>query len=266
VGFRYLILCSGLLAGCASNKVPVNEGKYPSGKNQFRVELDKENRKNGRETWWYEDGQKKYEANNDRGVRQGMYQAWYPNGTMWYRGQDAMGKPDGSLIYWHPNGKAKTVAVFKNGKQVSRQDFDSTGVELGSDGMPLLSIPATPLPPKADSLARLRSEGIQEWSGRVRTTVESYWVLPKEMLKNNHKATAKIKVARNGKILRVQWLKRSPSVSFNNLTEKALKKVDRFPPFPASVPDADLEIQYEFETPGPETPARKLLLKGPASR
>jgi len=255
-----MLIFACLIAGCASNKIIVNEGKYPSGQTHFRVEMDPENRKNGREVWWYEDGKKKYEAENERGIRHGMYQAWYPDGTTWYRGQDAMGKSDGRLIYWHPNGKAKTIAMFRNGIQESRQDFDTAGLEMGAGGPP----PATPPIPeiKVDSPGVSRTEGIREWSGRVRATVESYWVLPKEMLKKSYGAKAKIKVAKNGKILNVEWVQRSPSASFNNLTEKALKKVERFPPFPLSVPDEDLEIQYEFESPGPEIPSNKLILKG----
>jgi len=75
---------------------------------------------------------------------------------------------------------------------------------------------------------------------------------------------AKIKIARNGDVQNIVWTEKSKSIVFNNLAAKALKKVKRFPAFPASIQDTTLDLQYEFVTPGLKAPRRKLeLLKSP---
>ena len=239
----------------------MNEGAYPSGKPQYRVEFDAEGRKHGKETWWYENGGEMYEAENEHGLRHGPYQAWYQDGKPWYQGMDAHGRAQDTLIYWFPNGALKTFAVFREGIQIARRDFDSTGAAVGPQ---LETVDEFSRKKSEDSLRtrRLREEGIAQWSRRVRSTVESYWVLPKEMIKNSHRAVAKLKVRRNGEILEVSWVEKSPSNPFNNLAQKALKNIRRLPAFPSTVPDKDLDIQYEFVTPGTESGKKKLELKG----
>ena len=107
----------------------------------------------------------------------------------------------------------------------------------------------------------LRKEGIQEWSSRVRSTVEPYWVLPKVLVKHKYRSVARIRSARSGDILNVTWVEKSRSMVFNNLAAKALRKVKHFPPFPTTVPDTVLEIQYEFVTPGISPHRKKLELR-----
>ena len=114
-----------------------------------------------------------------------------------------------------------------------------------------------------DSLRALniRQESIQEWSNRVRSTVEPYWVLPKVLVKHKYRSVARIRAARSGNILNVTWVEKSRSTVFNNLAAKALKKVKHLPPFPSAIPDTVLEIQYEFITPGIAPPRHKLELR-----
>ncbi len=105
-----------------------------------------------------------------------------------------------------------------------------------------------------------RNEALVEWSQKIRSTVEPYWVLPKVLVKHKYRAVARIRIGHGGDIRNVTWVEKSHSTVFNNLAVKALKKVKHFPPFPPTVQDSVLEIQYEFVTPGIMPPRRKLEL------
>ena len=237
IGFAFLF------CGCAGHKPPVLEDHFPSGRLSYHIEVDTGGRKQGHEVWWYDNGSRKYEAINEQGVRNGVFQAWNPDGSQWYRGKEEHGVAEDSLIYWYPNGKIQTVAVFHHGVQTGYQSFDSTA-KTWTDTLVERN--------RKDSLSalkdRLRREGITDWSRHVRTTVESYWSVPKDMAKNSYRSAALIRIDRMGNLRSVGWTEKSPSQPFNNLAVKALKKVKRFPPFPPEVPDATLEIQYEFVT------------------
>ncbi len=239
------ILTAVLLTACAVSKPSVKEGAYPSGRPHYRIELDAQGRKQGAETWWYENGFKKFAAHNDSGEENGTIAAWYPDGKPWYRGFENHGRAQDTLTYWYPNGRIKMRVLFEAGRQINRWDYDSTGTLITPQ-----SLGAAAAQARRDSLNRLREQGIRQWSRRVRAAVEQFWVLPKALVKKGNHATAKIRVSRNGEILSVLWIEKSPSAAFNRLARKALLKVRRFPEFPASVPDADLEIQYDFVTPG----------------
>jgi hypothetical protein len=251
--------CAG--GGGSGRKTTLNEGAYPSGKPQYRVEIDGEGRKHGKEIWWYENGGEMYSAENEHGIRHGPYQAWYQDGKPWYQGKEIHGRPQDTLIYWHPNGALKTFAVYRDGRQLNRRDFDSTGAAVGS-AVETLDEFARRKSADSARARRLREEGIREWSRRVRTAVESYWVLPREMVKHSHRAVVNLRVRRNGEIAEISWIQKSPSNSFNILAQKALKNIRRLPAFPPSVPDKELAIQYEFVTPGAEGAKKKLELKG----
>lgn len=110
-------------------------------------------------------------------------------------------------------------------------------------------------------VTRLREDDIAEWGARVQTAVELSWILPKQMLKQPYRAVALIRIGREGGLLKVTWITTSPSPPFNNLAAKALKKVKRFPPFPPTLLDSTLEIQYEFVTRGKRPGNKKLQLR-----
>lgn len=238
-----VVIALVLICGCAGHKNIVLEDRFPSGKLVYRIEADPAGRKQGRETWWYDNGTKKYEAINDQGVRNGEFRAWNPDGTLWYRGREEHGVPEDSLIYWYPNGNIQAVALFHKGIQIRYQTFDST-VKTWTDAAAERN--------RKDSLLalqdRLRREGIASWGLRVRATVEPHWSLPKDLAKQSLRSVALIRIDRMGNLRGIGWTEKSPSQSFNNLAVKALKKVKRFPPFPPEVPDTTLEIQYEFVT------------------
>lgn len=264
---KYLSSALGLflLGNCAGNKPHVEKGNYASGKPKYRVEMDDQNRKHGNEIWWHEGGAKKFETRYEHGVRQGVYKAWYSNGKPWYQGMDEKGLAQDTLTYWYANGYLMTMAVFRDGIQLLRLDFDSTGELAGHPTKPLSK--EIQVKPNEDSIrfVRQREKGIQDWSKKVRATVESFWVLPSELLKTPYQSVAKIRVSKMGDVLKVTWVKKSPSKIFNQIAENALKKMKRFPAFSSDIRDNELEIQYEFVTPGRLAPRRKLELRNPNS-
>jgi hypothetical protein len=260
-----LICSTYLLIGCGSSSKRVESGLYESKQPKYLIEVDKNGRKQGMETWWYPDGVKKYVATNRAGIREGQFTAWHPNGKIWYQGYERAGIPESTLTYWYPSGGVKNKAVFQAGIQLERQDFTEEGQPIFLKGTVVKKYPVL-----KDSIvetetegARLRNLGLQSWASRVRQTVEGYWVLPKQFNKErSYRTVAKIKVARDGKILGVSWIEKSPSASFNTLAQQTLKRIKRLPAFPPMIKDLTLDVQYEFISLGKQAPRRKLELRG----
>jgi hypothetical protein len=255
------ILFSALfLAGCASTKKAEEEFYAPS-KPKYSIAVDKEGRKHGKETWWHPNGNRKYEATNREGFREGKFTAWYPDGKMWYEGFEYHGKPESTLTYWHPTGKMKSQALFRDGIQLERKDFDADG-RLIPTGIRTDPETATAMDGEdggSGEADRIRKTSLQRWAMRVRQTVEGYWVLPKEFQKQRpYRAVATIKVGRDGKILGVTWTEKSPSAAFNSLAQSTFKRLKRLPAFPPQIKEQSLELQYEFISLGKQTPRTKL--------
>jgi TonB C terminal/MORN repeat variant len=249
-----LLVFTSLLAGCAAVPSLVEKQDYSPDHPKYAIGVDKQGRKNGSETWWHPNGLKKYAAENRDGVREGKFTAWYPDGRIWYEGYDFRGIPESTLTYWSPNGNIKSQAMFRNGIQLERRDYDEGGNLIGVN-------PALLTPPQTDGdeMAHLRKASLQMWALRVRQTVESFWVLPKQFEKDRpYRAVATIKVGKDGKILGVIWNEKSPSSVFNTLAQSTFKRIKRLPAFPPQIKDESLEIQYEFISLGKPVPRKKL--------
>jgi TonB family protein len=258
--FASFAAIAACLAGCSSTKV--ERGFYGPKQPQYSIGVDKEGRKNGKETWWYQNGARKYEAMNRGGFRDGKFTAWYPDGKLWYEGYEFHGKPESTLTYWHPNGRVKSKALFRDGIQLERKDYDE-------EGRPILrglqaaaaeeSSPDQDAPESDGSADNLRKASLRMWAMRVRQTVEGFWVLPKQFGKERpYRAVARIKVSRDGKIIGVSWSEKSPSSAFNNLAQQTFKRIKRLPAFPPQVKDQTLEVQYEFISLGKQAPRKRL--------
>ncbi|MBW8887147.1 MAG: TonB C-terminal domain-containing protein [Fibrobacteres bacterium] len=245
------------LVACSSTKV--DEGFYGPKHRQYSIAVDKQGRKDGAETWWYPDGKMKYSGFNREGFREGKFTAWYPQGEIWYEGFEYRGKPESTLTYWYPNGKIKSQALFRDGIQLERKDYDEDGRPLGG---PAGLAKAEPEPAGDEVQAsgdNLRKTSLRMWAMRVRQTVEGYWVLPKQFEKERpYRAVAKIKVGRDGKILGVAWSEKSPSSAFNTLAQLTFKRIKRLPAFPPQIRDESLEVQYEFISLGKPSPRKRL--------
>lgn len=253
------------LIGCASTMV--DQGFYEPNHPKYSIELGKDGRKNGKETWWYANGTMKYQAVNKSGIRDGLFSAWYSDGKKWYEGFEYHGKPESTLTYWYPNGHVKSEALFRSGIQLERKDYDEDGALIVSKQQTereILPAPGVEEDGLAESV-RLRKAGLQIWALRVRQAVESYWVLPKEFQKERpFRAVAKIKVDREGRIVGVTWMEKSPSAAFNSLAQQTFKRIKRLPAFPPQVKDPTLEVQYEFISLGKQAPRRKLEAREPS--
>ena len=81
-------------------------------------------------TWteWYPSGNKKTEAQFDRGVATGKITWWYENGQVQAEGDYEAGQRNGAWVTWHPNGLKQSLVEYKAGKQVSK------AMEWAADG------------------------------------------------------------------------------------------------------------------------------------
>lgn len=255
-----------MLAAC-SRKILVEKDYYNPGKRpKYIIRVDKDGRKNGLETWWHPTGNKKYEATNRDGVREGEFTAWYPDGKLWYQGYEYHGKPESTLTYWYPNGKMKSEALFRDGIQLERKDYDEEGRFIvpkslaGQENVPSLEEEEDA---RGEEM-RLRKTSLNMWALRVRQTVEGYWVLPKQFEKDRpYRTVAKIKVAKDGKILGVTWMVKSPSEAFNSLAQRTFKRIKRLPAFPPLITEPTLDVQYEFISLGKQVPRKRLEARDP---
>lgn len=254
-----LVAAALLLASCSSTKV--EKGFYGAKRPQYSIGVDKQDRKQGLETWWYQNGTRKYEASNNAGFRNGKFTAWYPDGKIWYEGYEFHGKPESTLTYWHPNGQVKSQALFRDGIQLERKDYDEDGQPVLRGVQATATEAAAPETEGAETEGKdnLRKASLRMWAMRVRKTVEGYWVLPKQFEKERpYRAVARIKVSRDGKIIGVTWSEKSPSSAFNNLAQQTFKRIKRLPGFPPQITDPSLEVQYEFISLGKQSPRKRL--------
>ena len=256
-----VFLAMAFLIACSSTKV--EKGAYGKDRPKFSIQVDKEGKKQGKETWWHPNGQRKYEALNRNGIRDGRFTAWYSTGIKWYEGYEHHGKPESTLTYWHPNGKMKSQALYRDGIQLERKDWDENGRFVAPRSL-WVGVPKDPDAVSDDKseIARLRQQSLKLWAMRVRQTVESYWRLPKELANKPLKATARIKVGSDGRILNVTWLQKSPVSSFNTLAQNTFKKIKKLPPFPPQVKEETLDVQYEFVSQGKAAPRSRLEARG----
>jgi TonB family protein len=272
----HLAAASGIwlfLSTCAS-KSPL-QGTYPAGSPHYRVETDSLGRKHGLERWWHENGVMKSEATWRGGVRDGAYRAWYPDGTPWYAGRDSLGVPLDTLRVWHPNGKLRSLSVFVAGEPVRLDEYDTAGLTTEESRVRAEDARRRALEAsvgfarkrRADSLATLdasRAHALQNWSAQVRSTVETWWSLPEGLKKTPRRATARLRVARDGTLLGVTWTSKSGSRDFDARAARALAKVRKLPPVPPQVA-APLELSYTFTTSGVAQPRRRLQVRDPSS-
>jgi|TARA_R100001530_G_C4280465_1_gene145452 antitoxin component YwqK of YwqJK toxin-antitoxin module len=72
--------------------------------------------KDGKVTWWCENGQPNEELHYKRGKRHGKWTAWFENGQIKWEKDYKNGKADGKWIWWRKNGQTEIEKNYKNGK------------------------------------------------------------------------------------------------------------------------------------------------------
>ena len=78
----------------------------------------KDGKADGLDTWWYESGQKQYEANHKDGERHGLYTEWYENWQKKSEGNYKDGKLDGLWIYYNKDGTEDCRLTCEDGEIV----------------------------------------------------------------------------------------------------------------------------------------------------
>ena len=98
---------------------PIKNGKWTywheNGQKSGEVTY-KDERPNGKVTWWYENGQKKFEETYKDGELDGLYTSWYENGQKNHEGTYKDGELDGLETWWHENGQKYREGTFKDGE------------------------------------------------------------------------------------------------------------------------------------------------------
>jgi len=98
------------LAGVAlSGSSSVSDGDtiyeyYDNGQIKYEGNY-KDDKVDGKWTWWYENGQKELESNYKDGKRDGKWTWWYENGQKECEGEYEDGHEVGNWIWWDENGK-----------------------------------------------------------------------------------------------------------------------------------------------------------------
>ena len=82
-------------------------------------------------TYWYENGQKKFEANLKDGKQDGLMIRWYENGQKMAEENLKDGKRDGLWTRWYENGQKKREVNYNSG------EFHGFVIKYNSDGTEL---------------------------------------------------------------------------------------------------------------------------------
>jgi hypothetical protein len=99
-------------------------------KGGIAYEPDSEKPFEGKAITHYPNGQLMYEAEYKDGKPHGKISSFYQDGTMQSEGTLVDGRFHGKVIYYHPNGKMQSHYVYRNGKAISRKNWDETGKVL----------------------------------------------------------------------------------------------------------------------------------------
>ncbi len=83
----------------------------------------KKGKRDGKQTWWFENGQNKQEKNYKDGKLNGKWIKWYENGQIKAEVNFKDGKKDGKLTEWYANGQKKFKGNYKDGKKDGQVDL-----------------------------------------------------------------------------------------------------------------------------------------------
>jgi antitoxin component YwqK of YwqJK toxin-antitoxin module len=127
-----IILFFLLMAGMVSCRFEheVIDETYPDGTTKrLCVYLGKgENRELIRETTFYPNKRRQMEGAYKDQKREGKWTYWYEDGTLWSEGMYLRGKSDGKRTTYFENGKVRYEGMYKNDMRVGKwQFFDENG-------------------------------------------------------------------------------------------------------------------------------------------
>jgi uncharacterized protein len=144
-----LIFALLLIIGCGQKLMKEVDSSYPDGtpmkENYYRYfgntkELAKEiryftdgtiqsegeflqNKKHGKWTSWYDNGQKWMEENYSKDLKDGDFIVWYKSGIKNYEGSFSNGKPDGTWIFYDETGNKISKSKYEKGKKIKETRY-----------------------------------------------------------------------------------------------------------------------------------------------
>jgi antitoxin component YwqK of YwqJK toxin-antitoxin module len=126
----FSIIISTLLLFSCTREYRVAEETYPDG-SEKRVIVYRgkgENREMIRETTYYPNKQVQMDGTYKDNKREGKWMYWYENGKPWSEGFFKNGKSDGKRITYFENGKVRYEGIYKEDMRVGKwRFFDESG-------------------------------------------------------------------------------------------------------------------------------------------
>ncbi|MCX6277880.1 MAG: hypothetical protein NT004_07270 [Bacteroidetes bacterium] len=127
--FLFILLITSSLTSCNPENKVIEEA-YPDGSpKRVCVYLGKgANREMIRETTYYPNKKPQMEGGYKDNKREGKWLYWYENGKMWSEGFFIRGKSDGKRTTYFENGKVRYEGSYKEDMRVSKwRFFDENG-------------------------------------------------------------------------------------------------------------------------------------------
>ena len=129
-----IVGCSGLYFNHVSIEGTFKDGKedglytwwYRNGQKKFERTF-KDGKEDGLWTRWYKTGQKNSERIYKNGKSEGLHTSWYENGQKMYELTYKDGTKDGLITEWYENGHKKSELTYKDGVEISEKEWNEDG-------------------------------------------------------------------------------------------------------------------------------------------
>ena len=105
-----------------SAKSVIKEIEYYEGGEKKYVGNFKNNKKDGKWTFWFQDGKMWSEGYFTKGLRSGESKVYYENGELFFIGEYINGKKVNTWTFYDEKGNIKNIVTYENGKIVSQKD------------------------------------------------------------------------------------------------------------------------------------------------
>jgi len=103
-----------------NQKIIVKEIRYyPNGIKQSEGKFTEQEKKDGKWTYYYENGEKWYEENYSAGKKNGKHIEWYKSGKKMYEANYADDILEGKMTIWDEKGDKVSTSEYKNGKPIN---------------------------------------------------------------------------------------------------------------------------------------------------
>ncbi|MDB4388799.1 toxin-antitoxin system YwqK family antitoxin [Akkermansiaceae bacterium] len=114
-------------------QIGLNFDIYPNGQRKSEVFFNEQGKKQGADTKWHQNGQKKSVYIYKNGVKNGPYSNWHNNGQLYSQSEYQNGKRHGEYKRWHSNGQQWAIRIHENGKTISAKWWNSRGKEVENE-------------------------------------------------------------------------------------------------------------------------------------